>query len=228
MILAHSSPQLHSENDMPTPSSPFALQKMLNGCCDPSSPGWERSWNDFIQRYKRFIYFRVNGFCRAWKSPHVQKQLSDIVNDVVEIVFEKLCVEEHKTLRSFAGGDNEQAFCSWLTTICYRTSNRYLRQKWFDVVRDDEAFATREDKFTESFEASREIYETIVALLRRLPKRKTDLRERDINIFALYTFAGFSEPMLRASGCLESVGPRVVDVVVHRLRKELAPYRDSF
>ncbi len=214
---------------MPKVSSLLTLRETLRYCCDPASPYWDYAWKQFNKRYKLFIYASVKRTCCAWRAPHVQKQLSEIVNDVVEIVFEKLCVEGYKVLRSFEGGDNESAFHCWLATICHRASNRYLRQKWFDSVMDENAIPPdKEGSFTESFEMIREIYETLVVLLRRLPKRKTDLRERDINIFLLYTFAGFSERMLRVSPCLKYLGYRVVDVVINRLRKELGPYRDFF
>ncbi|NUO82249.1 sigma-70 family RNA polymerase sigma factor [candidate division KSB1 bacterium] len=208
--------------------SPLSLREMLRYCCEPSSPYWNYAWNEFNKRYKQYIYGSVKRCCYAWQAPHVKKQLSEVVNDIVEIIFEKLCVDDYKVLRGFEGEDNESMFHSWLATICYRTSNRYLRQKWFDTVLDERAMAGGESAYSANSEFIREIYETVVRLLRTLPKRKTDVRERDINIFLLYTFAGFSDSMLRASGCLHALGYRVVDVVIHRLRKELAPYRDYF
>lgn len=208
--------------------APLSFQQMLQDCTDPSSPNWEHAWLEFSKRYKKFLYANVKRCCLNWNSPHMRKQLSEVVNDIVEIIFEKMCVENHKVLRGFAGGENEQIFHAWLATICYRTSSKYLRQKWYKVVIDQEASEEHESGVTHNPEIVGEMYEAVVKILRTLPKRKTDLSERDITIFLLYTFAGFSDSMLRSSVCLKELGHRVVDVVVHRLRKGLGPYRKLF
>ena len=63
-----------------------------------------------------------------------------------------------------------------------------------------------------------ELYETVVQYLRGLAGPRKRNLERDIHLFMLYNWADFSEDMIRVTPNFRSMGDRVLDNVINRLR----------
>ncbi|RMD93518.1 MAG: hypothetical protein D6813_04010 [Calditrichaeota bacterium] len=63
-----------------------------------------------------------------------------------------------------------------------------------------------------------QLYEEFVGILRAYQKSVKPNLERDIHIFKLYTWADFSEKMITSLPCLNTIGHRVVDNVINRMR----------
>lgn len=214
---------------MQNSSSRLTLQELLRYCPDPSSPYREYAWCQFNRRYGKFIHACVRKRCRGWSAPRLQMQFNEIVADIVGRVFFELCRNDGKALRSFRGGDNERMFLAWLAAICHRVSHRYLTGKWLkgENVEEEENPEIAPLHIEElDRDMAWELYEQVVSKLRDSSKRQTVIRERNINIFALFTFAGFSEEMIRMLWCFKGLGERVVQVEVHRIRGELRGDRD--
>lgn len=214
---------------MQNSSSRLTLQEILRYCPDRSSPYREYAWRQFNQRYGKFIHASVRKSCRAWHAHRLHMQLAEVVADIVGQVFYELCKEEGKALRGFKGGDNEQIFLGWLATICHRVSHRYLIGRWLQGrnMEDHENAAAAPLRFEElDRDLVWEIYEQVVSTLRNSGKRQTEIRERNIHIFVLFIFGGFSQEMIRALRCFQGLGARVVEVEVNRIREELRNNED--
>ena len=208
---------------MPQIFSPLNLQQLLDCCSDRSSPWHELGWNEFIKRYKMFIYKRVIQRCSAWNIPRLGRSLADTVDDIVGMVFFELCKNEFQALQNFRARDDERMFRAWLATICKRMCNRYVRRPLLRAMVDDD-IENLED-FYEKLESEMrwELHEFLVTELRAIGKT-----ERDITIFQLYVLAGFSSPMIKTHPCLRALGDRVVDNVVNRIREDLRRRKDFF
>jgi hypothetical protein len=205
--------------------SPPTLEQLLNDCSDPISPCWQCGWNEFIRRYKLFIYKKVIHRCKAWNVPRLGLQFSETVNDVVAEIYTELCKNQCEAFRKLSVRNNEQMFFAWLATICNRAASRHV-QKYFnrtlsDIDQDDEKkdypgyFANLES------DLRWELYETLIGKLRASGQRKRRNMERDINIFLQHTWADFSPEMISYHPCLSNVKPQLVFVVVARVRSYL-------
>jgi hypothetical protein len=208
------------------PSQTF--QELLEGCSDSASPLWESRWKEFIKRYNAFIHGKVAQECRQWGISRIQRQFSEFVNDIAVAVYSTLCKNECQTLRRFRAKDNERVFLAWLATICVRTASRHIHKLLKEILIDEE----NEEGLTalRSLDSNQrwELYEMVVAKLRGAAKRETDNRERDIHIFQLSIFADFSQEVVRVHPCLKTVGHRVVELVLYRMRKVLREHKNNF
>ncbi len=199
----------------------MTFEQLLESCSNPDSASWELGWKEFIRRYKRFMYNNVTKTCVAWNVSRLQKQLSDSVNDIVSESIFLLCRDGCKALRDFRTRDSEQAFLSWLAIICRRTSSRYIQQNFTNVITEGDLGNVKEYIGGLDFNVQWELYEHFVEQCRISSKKKKNNIERDIHIFQLYAWADFSADMISSLPCLNTIGHRVVDNVVNRMRKHL-------
>lgn len=205
----------------------MTFEELIDACSHPGSSSWDLGWKEFIRRYKRFIYNNVTKTCVAWNVPRLHKQLTDSVNDVVSEIIYLLCRNECKVLRDFRNRTSEQAFLSWLAVICRRASSRYIQQNFTNVITDGDISEIKKYVGCLEFNIQWELYEHLVAQCRISSKKKKPNIERDIHIFQLYAWADFSADMISSMPCLKSIGYRVVDNVVNRMRKHLKSNCDS-
>lgn len=205
-----------------TQSDPsFNFLQFLDDCSNPGSTNYEQAWRQFIERYKLFIYNQAAKSCRKWNVPRLNTQYSETVNDIFSEVILVLCGNNCKALKDFRARDNEKMFLSWLAVICSRTTGRFIQRHFSMVLSEAEIDSFIEYLIDLDFDTRWELYEAIVDLLRKNSSSKKRHLERDIHIFLLYTWADFSEPMIKLLPCLSDIGPRVVDVVVNRTRQQL-------
>lgn len=218
---------------MPEFSSALTLREILRYCTDRGSPYFDYSWKEFNQRYKKFIYANIKRRCSAWKSERLKRQLEETVQDIFAKIITEFCAHEFKALREFHGHENdedhERMFLGWLVTVCHHQSNRELRRRWWKVMQDQDPFAKPGLLRELAPDAAWSLYNDVVTVLRRPSKsgkrEKPGLRERDIHIFLLCTFAAFSEAMVRLPVYMKRLGDRVVQVVVNRMRVRLRKWK---
>ncbi len=206
----------------------FTFPELLACCCEPLSSDWERGWREFSARYNKFIHNKVAQRCRTWDFPRLRRQFTEVVQDIAGVVYITLCKNDCQALRSFTARADERVFFGWLATVCARATNRYLQRLLMEMLMDEENEAV--SKALRRLDAADrwEFYEMVVVELRNAAKRKTDNRERDIHIFQLSMFSDFSEGLVRSHPCLQTLGYRVVQLVIHRLRKILHQRRKNF
>jgi len=215
---------------MPEISSALTLREILRYCTDRDSPYWGYAWNEFNKRYEKIIYANIKCRCLAWKSVRLKRQLDETVQDIFAKIISELCMHEFKALREFRGHENdedhERMFLGWLVTVCHHQSNRELKGPWWKVMQDadpqDSAGILREL----APDASWSLYNDVVSLLRDSAENK--LRERDIHIFLLGTFAAFSEAMVRIPAYMKDLGERVIQVVMFRMRTKIRKWKKFF
>ncbi|MBN1782205.1 hypothetical protein JW948_13820 [bacterium] len=211
-----------------TTSDPRTLSELLELCSSYQSSQWESGWNEFLGRYKGFIYSTVTRCCTLWNMPRLHHQFSDTVNDIVSDVFMILCRDRCRALRQFEARDSEPRFLAWLAMICKRATGRYI-QKYFSK----KLFETSPDSFQPFFESLPqdqrwELHETLVFMLRQWQGSRKKNGERDILLFQLVIMADFSPDMIGRLPCFRHLGHRVLDNVIHRVRSGLRSRKPYF
>ena len=195
----------------------WALSLLLSYCCDTHSGKREMAWREFLKRYKTYIYRVVTYRCINWRVTRLRRQLSDVVNDVISEVFAILT----QSLDQYREVENEKRFRFWLGTICNRATSRYLKREFFsDMAEPDlEEF----QNYIQGIESDSrwELYESVVNRLRLSDSAKKKNVERDINLFQFYVWSDLSQPMILTHPCYTTIGPRVIDNVINRLREQI-------
>jgi hypothetical protein len=211
------------------PKDALTLRQLLEHCSYPDSPYWEFAWVKFINRFRKFIEDKVNYRCSCWNVPRLQRQYSEIVNDIVAEILHNLCKNDCRALRNFRARDNERTFLSWLGTICYHTCDTIISKEFNRSTMENDIQDVFECIGVDGVEldTSWELYQDVVQVLRSAAGKNMKKRERDIRIFTLYFWDGFSLDMFRKHPSFKNLGPRVIDNVVYRLRNALRNHRTA-
>ena len=200
---------------------PNTLAEILDACSDPASPHFEYAWREFLKRYKMLIYNNVIKRCKDWNVPRLRLQFNEVVDDVFGEVLIILCKNNYHALRSFKARDNERAFVYYLITTTHRAVGRYVQKHYLDSLVEcefeDVSSFSEHIKYL-NLDTRWQLYETIVQQLRDAAKRSRANLERDIHIFHLYIFSDFDHHMITSLPCLKTIGHRVIDNVVNRVR----------
>lgn len=77
-------------------------------------PRSSSAWQEFLRRFNRFIFAKVDSFCTYYEAVAPLRRLAIDKNDVVSLVYEKLVEKNFRVLREFSS-ENEQAFYAYLT-----------------------------------------------------------------------------------------------------------------
>ncbi|NIV95797.1 hypothetical protein GWN42_24135 [candidate division KSB1 bacterium] len=180
-----------------------------------------------MKRYKNYMYKVILNRCVRFKHPRVKQQLSETVNDIFMEVIAKLTNDACKILKDIRKRDSENAFLAWLGVICNRTAYTQLKKITVEPIFNDDLedfknFISQPEPIIRC-----QLYEDFVKVLRSCDVSKHD-PERDIHVFKLYIWAGFSKEMIQAIPCFSMLGDRVVDNVIHRMRDYLRENRALF
>jgi hypothetical protein len=202
---------------MDSQASKWSLQLLLSNCCDEHNRNREIAWREFLHRYKSFIYRVITHRCLNWRVTRLRRQLSEAVNDVVSEVLTILT----QSLNQYREVGDEDRFRFWLGTVCNRATSRYLKREFFSEMAepDLEEFQNYIEEL--EFDSRWELYETIINRLRSSDSNRKRNLERDINLFQLYIWSDLSQPMIQSHPCYTSLGHRVIDNVVNRLKEQL-------
>ena len=195
----------------------WSLDRLVSCCSDRNNKDYEQAWRELIKRYKTFIYQIVTHRCIGWRVSRLRRQLSDTVNDVVSEVFVILT----RSLSQYKEVEDEKKFRLWLATICNRSAGRFIKREFFTDMADEDMEDFRNYIKEIEFESRWELYESVVIQLRETDSTKKKNLERDINLFQFYIWSDLSQPIILTHPCYETVGHRVIDNVVNRLRKQI-------
>lgn len=194
------------------------FSELLKQCTNPESPRQlETAWYEFMKRYKTHIYSAVTRRCMSWNVPRLDRQISDVVNDIASEVF----VIIYKSLAGFKEIEYERKFIIWLTTICSRSSSHYLQRQFMHTLTDLDIEVFQDVIGGLSFDSRWELYESAADRMRSVQSSKKKNLERDINIFLMYVWSDFSDKMVLTHPCYSSLGGRVIDNVINRMRSVL-------
>ncbi len=215
---------------MPEFSSPLSLRELLKLCTNRTSPEFERAWKVLMARYETYIYTQIRRQCVKWKSERLQLQLDEVAQDIFTKIIEEFCTHDLKALRDFRGSeideDNERMFLGWLAVICHNQSNRELRKRWWRVIQSQDSGKLPETIWELETDMIWMLYRDVVCTLRDGAHNKK--LERDMHIFLLFTFGGFTEAMIRVTAYMEKLGNRVIQVVINRMREKLRKRKNDF
>jgi len=197
-------------------SKSLSLKRIIEVCSSPNDPQWESAWLQLLVRYKNLIYFFINKSSNGWQISRLNLQKSEVIDDIFSDVLYVL----HFNLESFKNRDSEQKFISWLQIICNRSTSRYMQRILKDMLSEKslEGFSDYKDVY--SGEKSWELYENVVTMLRSQLKNNK-LAERDIHIFLLTIWSGFSPRQVLEHPCFSDLKLNTIEVTISRIRKKL-------
>lgn len=195
-----------------------SFEELIKHCCDPSSKQWQTAWREFIRRYKHYMYKLVTTRCLRYNLPSIKKALSEVVNDIINEIIIQLCKEECRSLKQCRGQKNEKMFLGWLAIVSIRLTDRYIKKHYLNPTIEEDIENLKNILPIFDPEILSQLYEEFVGILRASQKSVKPNLERDIHIFKLYTWADFSEKMITSLPCLNTIGHRVVDNVINRMR----------
>lgn len=194
----------------------LSLQHLIQICADCDNKNWEGAWSEFLKRYKQLIYFFINKSCQNWQISRLNLQKNLVINDI----FSEVLFILYSNIESFVNKNSKQKFISWLQIICSRSTSRYMQRIFTNMLCEDQI-----DEFNEYKESyfglkSWELYENVVSILRSLFKNNR-FAERDIHIFLLNVWSGFSAKQILEHPCFNELKQNSVEVILSRIRKKL-------
>jgi len=203
---------------MTRPFKDITLEELLDICDNPSSPDFQAGWFEMVRRFQHFVAVVAMNRYKSWDKNWNDVDHSDVVNDIVNIVFLKLFQKDCHALKIFRARHSEKAFCAYLATITNRLTTRKLKiylkpeilhnaLEMADMPQDDKKLAWQ-------------CFDYIVKTLRKKAGKKKVFIERDILLFNLYTIEDLTCEMIAAQPLFRTVGHRVIDNAVFRNRKK--------
>lgn len=203
----------------------LSLQQLLHLCTGPKSQQWERGWHIFLQRYKIFLYHAVSRRCMSWRAPRLQKQRSQVVNDILDEVLYLLCDQEKGVLRSFQHTDSEHCFRAWLTLISDRAAMKYLHKNFTDYLLETDAHELLQLLKSCDPICRLEWYEHLVAILRKAQVTQRGNFHRDTHLFLLYVWSDLPPKLILSLPQFRNLSNQVFDNVIYRMRELLQKKR---
>ncbi|MFQ5708742.1 MAG: hypothetical protein ACE5HO_14900 [bacterium] len=205
----------------------LAFRQLLEFCSNPDCPQWQFAWSEFIRRYKKYMYNVILNRCLMYKNGRMRRQLSEVVNDIFSNATAQLYKNNCRALQEFRARDNEKMFLAWLAIICNRKTSTHVNKFFIKPLFENDIDELHQCIQSIDPAMRWQLYDYYVSALRKCKGSKRTT-ERDINIFKLYVWADFSNEMILSIPCLSSIGGRVVDNVVNRMRKCLRKNKELF
>jgi hypothetical protein len=198
------------------PLDHLLLKELIEICSNPEHPKWQNGWHELLNRYKNLIYYFIHKNCNGWQIARLNLQKSDVIRDVFSDVLYLL----HFNLAAFKNRESENKFISWLQIISNRSTSRYMQRIFKNLVNDQDINEFIEYKDLYSGTKSWELYENIVSMLRSQLK-SNKLVERDIHIFMLTVWSGFTPKQVLNHPCFSDLKLNTIEVTISRIRKKL-------
>jgi hypothetical protein len=197
------------------------LGQLLDYCTNPTSRYWNSSWTLFIKRYKVIITGIVINRCRSWNIALLKKQFPEVVNDILSRIFAVFVENDYALLKRYRARDNDYQFLAYLVTICDRTTRSYILEFFHDSLSENKREPIEQYIQNLEQDQSWELYEMLVAELRKSSGTRKKNTERDIHLFMMYIWGDFSTVILQKQKFYASLGERVFDLVISRMRQIL-------
>lgn len=194
----------------------FPLEIIIENCVNPSNSNWERSWVEFLDRYKQLLYYFIKRCCESWNSQRLNIQFKDVINDI----FSEVVITIYKNLNSYNNRDSETKFISWLQIICSRSTTAFIKRKLKNVLNEEELTEFESFKNNQTNTKLWELYENIISLLKSQLSANKNM-ERDINIFMLKVWSGFSTKQILEHPHYLKLNESHINVIVNRVRQNL-------
>lgn len=192
----------------------LSLKQIIENCANPKNVLWQEAWTEFLVRYKQLLYYFIKRSCESWNSQRLNIQLKESVNDI----FSEVIVIIFKNIHSFENRDSDQKFISWLQVICNRSTTAFIQRKLKNILNEDEFSEFSGFRKSHSVTKLWELYETIISMLRNNLRGNKNM-ERDINIFMLRVWGGFSTKQIMEHPYYQNLNESSINVIIARVRK---------
>lgn len=190
------------------------LRALLEICVDRTNPIYENAWREFDRRFNQWLLGKILRFTTN----------SSDVKDILQMVGERLCTHDFRSLKNFRAKHSETAFRTWLGTIAYTAVSAFFSKKKPNESLDNVVIV--DDR---QLDVDQETHESMVRMLRTVlePTQKKDSDiERDILIYILRKHVEFKAKEVSEIRAL-GIKAGNVDNVVHRLNALLKKDYDN-
>ncbi len=199
------------------PTILISLERLIINCTTLAGQEHDSAWREFFKRYKQLIFFFVERSCNQWDLARLKLQKRDVVDDILSEVLASLI----KDLKNFKNLDSEKKFYAWLQVICNRTTSSYLKRNFKKCFSELDIMDIPQLKKGHSDIVQWELYEFIVETLREELPRGMKNMERDINIFLLNIWFGFSPKSIIEHPCYNQMSLNSVELIISRIKKNI-------
>ena len=208
---------------MKNKQEPFPLKKVIKGCTDRTSPQWEWAWRYLFSYYKNYLYTVILKTCDMFPQ-NSSTEKDQIVKDIFAELGLTLCKDEGRVLRSFRATESADAFRYYLAIITKRVARDFLIKQITESFTDKQMQKLENRGIDDSI--FWELHEAIVEQIRKTRKKNDQNLERNILLYTLYHFEGFTSDMIAKQPLFKGIGDRVVDNVLHRIKIKLTNDKD--
>jgi RNA polymerase sigma factor (sigma-70 family) len=175
--------------------SQMAIPQLIAVCKSESS---EEAWSEFVRRFQPLITRVITKVVRQYR-----KVSADLVDDLVQDAFLKLCKDSLRAIRSLATAHDESDFLGFLRVVATHTAEDYFRSTASEkrgggeALETDRVFMEHGLSGTASPEIEREILLEEIDAILKTHKHDPNF-ERDRAIFWLYYSQGFTAKAIAA------------------------------
>lgn len=197
------------------------LSEMIRLCTSDVEKERNRGLRYFIEHYKKFLYKIMWDQYKTWGLAQKGIDFEQMEGDIISEIFLELLRNDCRTLKGFNAVDNRTAFLGFLSTIARRTTIKVFVQNLgkFPMVELPEDLPSGDTPIDR-----RELFESIVYVLRAKSGKLDRNLERDIFIFNLYAIHDYTQEMVNHHPVLKKYGHRVYDNVLTRKKEILRQY----
>ncbi len=180
---------------------------------------FNEGWSHFLDRYRALIATTVKRFCGENKftnASEYNKFIDDITYDVLEILIEK----NYKVIRQIKA-TAEWQFKGYLFIVTKNESIKACKKippidAYDDNVRADQREVVRE--FENTGYQRWENFHNMASSIRDKQGTRSKNRHRDLHIFLLSSFGGFSNEDISRALSKEGVTMKIVTNSIHRIK----------
>ena len=175
--------------------SHMAIAQLVAVCTSESS---EAAWSEFVRRFRPLIAGVIAKVVRQYR-----KVSADLVDDLIQEAFLKLCKDSLRALRSLATAHDESVFWGFLRVVATHTAQDYFRSAASDrrgageALEADRVFMEHGLSGAAFPEIEREILLEEIDRILKTHKHEPNF-ERDHAIFWLYYSQGLTAKAIAA------------------------------
>lgn len=188
----------------------LTVDQLIRECATGSN---EIIWKEFTRRFGPFIASVVSRAAMRWV-----RVSPDLVDDLVQETYLKLCTEEYRHLRHFSS-HNEGAIYSFLKTVACNATTDYFRSRW--ASKRGGMFFQADDLDTAQHKGQDACLEThvLVQEMETLMDQITD-SEQEKMIFRLRYKEGYTTRAIAETDGVQ-LTQKGVESCLHRITSEL-------
>lgn len=173
-----------------------------------ASSGDTNAWHEFIRRFHPLISGVIARTAMRWTTVS-----ADLVDDLVQETYIKLCTEERRQLREFRSR-HENALYGYLKTVAFNVTVDYFKNRWA-AKRGGKQFSSALDEALSTTKGGSPEELILLQQLDQFIDKLTDNR-RDKLVFRLYYQQGFTSAAI-ANIPVIGLSEKGVVSCIHRL-----------